>query len=326
MAVFTRIILVACLAVCVSGAFKIRDDANGVPRSASEGDVIRDLLARHVKYGIPQPVGSLQVKLGLYVEAVTEVDVEKGTVEVVGFLSLQWEDPRLRFEHSDPFHEVKDVRLPASEVWRPDIELYTQVTPGMQIMNTARDQVFVEYNGPGGAHFRVTPDMQIMNTARDQVFVEYNGTGGAHFRLTPGMQIMNTARDQVFVEYNGTGGAHFRVTPGMQIMNTARDQVLVEYNGTVKWFPMVGLRTLCADLSFDKTEVHCALKFGSWTYQKHAMELAVNHPMGVLSQYRSTGQWTVSEATAERVEAKYECCPDTYVFVAYNLTLQKQDL
>ncbi|XP_070177506.1 acetylcholine receptor subunit alpha-type acr-16-like isoform X1 [Littorina saxatilis] len=242
MAVFTRIILVACLAVCVSGAFKIRDDANGVPRSASEGDVIRDLLARHVKYGIPQPVGSLQVKLGLYVEAVTEVDVEKGTVEVVGFLSLQWEDPRLRFEHSDPFHEVKDVRLPASEVWRPDIELYTQVTPGMQIMNTARDQV------------------------------------------------------------------------------------LVEYNGTVKWFPMVGLRTLCADLSFDKTEVHCALKFGSWTYQKHAMELAVNHPMGVLSQYRSTGQWTVSEATAERVEAKYECCPDTYVFVAYNLTLQKQDL
>ncbi|KAK7095588.1 acetylcholine receptor subunit alpha-type acr-16-like isoform X2 [Littorina saxatilis] len=192
MAVFTRIILVACLAVCVSGAFKIRDDANGVPRSASEGDVIRDLLARHVKYGIPQPVGSLQVKLGLYVEAVTEVDVEKGTVEVVGFLSLQWEDPRLRFEHSDPFHEVKDVRLPASEVWRPDIELYTQ--------------------------------------------------------------------------------------------------------------------------------------FGSWTYQKHAMELAVNHPMGVLSQYRSTGQWTVSEATAERVEAKYECCPDTYVFVAYNLTLQKQDL
>ena len=47
----------------------------------------------------------------------------KELVEVKGFLSMVWTDPRLRFRYSLPFHPIKVVRLPTSHLWWPDVEL-----------------------------------------------------------------------------------------------------------------------------------------------------------------------------------------------------------
>ena len=45
-------------------------------------------------------------------------------MEVTGFFSMIWADPRLQFTYSQPFHNVDEVRMNPDDVWTPTIELY----------------------------------------------------------------------------------------------------------------------------------------------------------------------------------------------------------
>ena len=51
-------------------------------------------------------------------------NMEVGYMEVTGFFSMIWADPRLQFTYSQPFHNVDEVRMNPDDVWTPTIELY----------------------------------------------------------------------------------------------------------------------------------------------------------------------------------------------------------
>ena len=44
-----------------------------MPQSVTEGDVIHELMERHVTQGLPKSSSAFKISLGLYVDAVTEV-------------------------------------------------------------------------------------------------------------------------------------------------------------------------------------------------------------------------------------------------------------
>ena len=45
----------------------------------------------------------------------------------------------------------------------------------------------------------------------------------------------------------------------------------------------------------------------------------------ILGDYKPSGQWTITEASAARNDIKYPCCPETYTDVTFTLTLQKNE-
>lgn len=110
----------------------------------TEGDVIRELKARHVKRGVPPSNGSPDIGVGLYLESVLDLNAEAGYMEISGYLTLKWTDPRLRFHYSQ---WVKDVRMSRDDIWLPDIEVYNQVSRGMRIVSANRCPVMVKYDG-----------------------------------------------------------------------------------------------------------------------------------------------------------------------------------
>ena len=66
----------------------------------------------------------------------------------------------------------------------------------------------------------------------------------------------------------------------------------------------------------------CSFKFGSWTYSGDLIDLK---PMNVgvdLSNYQKDAAYKLVNATAQRNEVIYPCCPVSYPDVTYTITLQ----
>ena len=69
----------------------------------------------------------------------------------------------------------------------------------------------------------------------------------------------------------------------------------------------------------------CGCRFGSWSYTNDFLDLVVQQPGAILSEYTPTGQWIVTDASVHRTDKKFECCPDLYAIVNFVLTLKKKD-
>ncbi|KAK6169464.1 hypothetical protein SNE40_020514 [Patella caerulea] len=87
--------------------------------------------------------GSVNVRLGLSMIRIIEMDEFKEQLDVSAILYEEWKDERLAWDPSR-YGNIKSLRLPASLVWKPDVVLYN----GMGDDRTFNDQqVVIYYNG-----------------------------------------------------------------------------------------------------------------------------------------------------------------------------------
>ena len=66
----------------------------------------------------------------------------------------------------------------------------------------------------------------------------------------------------------------------------------------------------------------CTFKFGSWTYSGDSIDLQLRMEEMNLSEYKEHVAYNLVNATAERNEIFYACCPEPYPDVIYKVTLQ----
>jgi hypothetical protein len=63
---------------------------------------------------------AVDVSLGLTVQRITEIDEERQTLELNGWISLSWNDYNLKWNPSE-FGNIKSLRVPSEKIWIPGI-------------------------------------------------------------------------------------------------------------------------------------------------------------------------------------------------------------
>ncbi|CAF0786011.1 unnamed protein product [Adineta ricciae] len=102
----------------------------------------------------------------------------------------------------------------------------------------------------------------------------------------------------------------------------------VYYNGTVLWKPMSIFKSTCQiDIRrFPYDRQNCTMKFGSWTYDSSKVNLQFyrNIHQFDLRSYVLSNEWAITYNNASRNEEKYDCCPEIYVDLKFNITLERR--
>ena len=124
-------------------------------------------------------------------------------------------------------------------------------------------------------------------------------------------------------------------TPDIYLYNTAENPLEnlkwsnaeVSSDGNVLWSRPGILQSTC---SFDMTHFPydtqtCFLKFGSWSYTGAQMILEESDtiPTVDLSNYNQNEEWTLLDVKNNINSIKYECCPDNYYDITFEVRLQR---
>ena len=112
--------------------------------------------------------------------------------------------------------------------------------------------------------------------------------------------------------------------------------------GKVYWEPPAIYKSSCpiAVRFFPFDEQLCELKFGSWTYNGHQVDLqhieldkfgitndtdTIEEGMNIKEFYRST-EWDLMGIPAKKYVKQYTCCPEPYPDIRFNITLRRKTL
>ncbi|XP_052101770.1 acetylcholine receptor subunit alpha-like 1 isoform X1 [Mytilus californianus] len=125
---------------------------------------------------------------------------------------------------------------------------------------------------------------------------------------------------------------------------TLLTKATVHFDGKIIWEPPVIYKSYCPiDVEyfpFDMQE--CFMKFGSWTYDGHELDLqhicdaqAVYNEetkekvitWGIdIKDFYPNVEWDIINVTARRKEKFYPCCPEPYPDITFNITLRRRTL
>ncbi|GFG30444.1 hypothetical protein Cfor_03686, partial [Coptotermes formosanus] len=86
----------------------------------------------------------LEVKFGLTLQQIIDVDEKNQLLITNIWLSLDWNDYNLKWNESE-FGGVKDLRITPNKIWRPDILMYNSADEGFD--GTYHTNVVVRHNG-----------------------------------------------------------------------------------------------------------------------------------------------------------------------------------
>ncbi|KAF2899691.1 hypothetical protein ILUMI_06484 [Ignelater luminosus] len=111
-----------------------------------EKRLLNDLLA---PYNIlERPVANesepLEVKFGLTLQQIIDVDEKNQLLITNIWLSLEWNDYNLRWNESQ-YGGVKDLRITPNKLWKPDVLMYNSADEGFD--GTFQTNVVVKHNG-----------------------------------------------------------------------------------------------------------------------------------------------------------------------------------
>ncbi|XP_061172036.1 acetylcholine receptor subunit alpha-like 1 [Saccostrea echinata] len=125
---------------------------------------------------------------------------------------------------------------------------------------------------------------------------------------------------------------------------TLQTKATVYHTGKIIWEPPVIYKTYCPiDVEyfpFDMQE--CFMKFGSWTYDGHEVDLqhlcdsqavfyeetkekVIDRGIDLKDFYQNV-EWDIINVTARRKEKFYPCCPEPYPDITFNITLRRRTL
>jgi hypothetical protein len=103
--------------------------------------------------------------------------------------------------------------------------------------------------------------------------------------------------------------------------------VLVYPTGSVLYVPDVHIEAVCNEADLDNfwSEQNCTLKFGSWTVDGATMNLKIydNATEMDVSEYSKTSPLKIVSALAKLETKYYDCCPEPYQDVQYNMVVQR---
>ncbi|XP_056020892.1 acetylcholine receptor subunit alpha-like 1 isoform X2 [Ostrea edulis] len=125
---------------------------------------------------------------------------------------------------------------------------------------------------------------------------------------------------------------------------TLHTKATVYHTGKIIWEPPVIYKTYCPiDVEyfpFDMQE--CFMKFGSWTYDGHEVDLqhlcdsqavfyettkqkVIDRGIDLKDFYQNV-EWDIINVTARRKEKFYPCCPEPYPDITFNITIRRRTL
>uniref|UniRef100_A0A3P8VLQ4 Cholinergic receptor, nicotinic, alpha 7a (neuronal) n=1 Tax=Cynoglossus semilaevis TaxID=244447 RepID=A0A3P8VLQ4_CYNSE len=105
---------------------------------------------------------------------------------------------------------------------------------------------------------------------------------------------------------------------------TFHTNILVAPSGNCTYIPPGIFKSICSvNMRWFPFDVQkCELKFGSWTYDGHMVDLK----MGTIDTtlYTDNGEWHLVDVKGKRSVTVYECCPEPYVDVTFTLVMQRR--
>uniref|UniRef100_A0A914WDU7 Uncharacterized protein n=1 Tax=Plectus sambesii TaxID=2011161 RepID=A0A914WDU7_9BILA len=110
--------------------------------------------------------------------------------------------------------------------------------------------------------------------------------------------------------------------------STYPTNMLVYSNGLVSWIPPGIFKISChIDIKwFPFDEQTCYFKFGSWTYDGSKIDLQEDENGFDLSNYMVNGEWSLINTTIVRNIQYYDCCPEPYFDLMFNMRLRRRTL
>merc|ERR1719245_1545885 len=94
-----------------------------------ERRLLNDLMEYYQK--LERPVANeseaVQLKFGLSLQQIMDVDEKDQIMMTNVWLNLEWTDDNLRWNASE-YENVKDIRVPPSNLWKPDILMYNSAS------------------------------------------------------------------------------------------------------------------------------------------------------------------------------------------------------
>lgn len=72
-------------------------------------------------------------------------------------------------------------------------------------------------------------------------------------------------------------------------------------------------------------QFECSLKYGSWTYDGHKINLTSFPDPVDVSSFVANPKFELINANASRHSVTYECCPEPYIDIEYRLILKKKN-
>ena len=66
------------------------------------------------------------------------------------------------------------------------------------------------------------------------------------------------------------------------------------------------------------------MNFGSWSYDGTALDIQLSSDFVYTEDYVENSEWEYINSTATRDVKTYECCPEPYPYVTYNITLRRR--
>ncbi|XP_013388521.1 neuronal acetylcholine receptor subunit alpha-10 [Lingula anatina] len=107
-----------------------------------------------------------------------------------------------------------------------------------------------------------------------------------------------------------------------------RYNAIVSSDGSVAWnYPFI-VRSSC-NLNVEKfpfDEEKCILKFGSWTYDGHQVNVTNTYPSGDISGVVSNGEFDLLSMPATRNVLYYNCCDAPYPDVTFTIHMQRRSM
>ncbi|CAK8697123.1 unnamed protein product [Clavelina lepadiformis] len=123
---------------------------------------------------------------------------------------------------------------------------------------------------------------------------------------------------------------------------TTHTHVVVDSTGDCLYVPPGIFKSTCKiDVSnFPFDEQKCKLKFGIWSYNGNQVDLQLQSNQaddfdienwkrsdGVdITEYTESGEWKLTNVTAQRKSLKYKCCPEKYVDVSFTLVMRRRTM
>merc|ERR1719346_807689 len=111
-----------------------------------ERKLLNDLMAYYQK--LERPVANeseaVQLRFGLTLQQIMDVDEKDQILTSNVWLNLEWTDDNLRWNESE-YENVKDIRVPPSTIWAPDILMYNSASESFD--STYQTNVVVTSSG-----------------------------------------------------------------------------------------------------------------------------------------------------------------------------------
>lgn len=100
---------------------------------------------------------------------------------------------------------------------------------------------------------------------------------------------------------------------------------IIYHDGRVLWVPPAQFIGLC-ELDFHlwpfDTQI-CTLTFGSWTYHGEQINLQLRESKETEPLFVKNAKWTLLDINKTREAVTYNCCPDPYINLKFQMTLKR---